>query len=93
MFWRNIHSLIGTSGESKLQSLTAGLDVYSGTNVVLPQVISGLPLVVTDGLLVRCTLRSFDFYSLFIDMAVLQNMEQLASNHCTFIDSLCGRDW
>ena len=45
-----IHLLIGTSGESRSESLLAEL---SNPNAVLLSIISGLPLVVADGLLVR----------------------------------------
>lgn len=46
----DIHHLLGTSGESRSESL---LEELSNPSPVLLSIISGLPLLVADGLLVR----------------------------------------
>ncbi len=61
MLWRNIRSLMWPIKKSNLISLWTGLDFYLGTEKVLLQVVAGLPLLITDGLLVRYTLHSFNF--------------------------------
>ena len=53
MYWKNMHLLFGTSGESKTDSLLAVAKASTGTKVALQEVTSALPLIVADGLLVR----------------------------------------
>ena len=73
--WLKILLLIGTSGDSRSESLQAELSALVGINGVLVQLSGLLPFVVTDGLLVRNLPREFVFLLHFIDMAVLQIME------------------
>ena len=85
MYWKNMHLLFGTSGESKTDSLLAVAKASTGTKVALQEVTSALPLIVADGLLVRYPWHSVYFLSLVIDMAVFQNMEELDKNNCAAI--------
>ena len=51
--WLKILLLIGTSGDSRSESLQAELSALVGINGVLVQLSGLLPFVVADGLLVR----------------------------------------
>ena len=73
--WLKILLLIGTSGDSRSESLQAELSALVGINGVLVQLSGLLPFVVADGLLVRNLPHDFVFLLHFIDMAVLQIME------------------
>ena len=67
---------IGTSGESRSQTLFKELATSSGTYGLVQQLFGALPFILADGLLVRYPCYGFDFLLHFgIDMAELQSME------------------
>ncbi|KJA18840.1 hypothetical protein HYPSUDRAFT_44839 [Hypholoma sublateritium FD-334 SS-4] len=59
--WGDIHRLIGTSGESLSDILSAESRAFDGTNSVLVELVfSGLPVIVADGLLIWRCFRIWD---------------------------------
>ena len=63
MEWQDIIFLIGTSGESKSQSLLQASAAFSN-NIALDDITKFLPFIVANGLLVRylSLLHNFDFF-------------------------------
>ena len=90
--WEDIHRLIGTKEESRSGVLSAELKAFTGPNSALVEIIfSGLPVILADGLLVRYLFYNFGRFShsVRVDMAMLQNMESLASSYRTVVNPPC----
>lgn len=82
--WPSISLLIGTSGESRSQSLLAELSTFIGTSGMLFQLLGFLPMIVADGLLVRFPYYGLDFlsHSYRYGAALNYGMTRFELSHC-----------
>ena len=62
--------LIGTSGKSMRESVSAEYNSANGKSGAPINILVFIPLIVADGLLVRCLFHAFDLFLHVIGMAV-----------------------
>ena len=92
MTWLQVPLLIGTSGASVTESFVEEFDSFNGSNCVPLKLLTFIPFVVADGLLVRYLSHGINLLLHLIDMAVLQNMERLVSRYRAFPVPFHSRD-
>ena len=74
------------------ESFVEEFDSFNGSNCVPLKLLTFIPFVVADGLLVRYLSHGINLLLHLIDMAVLQNMEKLISSYCSAFGPSLGRD-